>query len=65
MEASKNSGFIFKVNKIDPINISKEKLEPGAKVENRVLVVRCRWDTVQKVVVLSKHVLEAATGGFQ
>ena len=35
MEASKISGFIYKVTKIEPINnISKEKLEPGAKVEN-------------------------------
>ena len=41
------------VNKIEPINnISKEKLEPGTKVENWVLVVRCGRDTVQKVVVL-------------
>ena len=53
MEAWKNSGSIYKVNKIKPINnISKEKLEPGAKVENWVLVVCCGRDTVQKVVVL-------------
>ena len=53
MEVSKNSSFIYKVYKIGPIsNISKEKLEPGAKVEDWALVVRCRRDTVQKIVVL-------------
>ena len=34
MEAAKNSGFIFNVNKIDPIKkIYKEKMEHGAKSE--------------------------------
>ena len=38
MEVSKNSSFIYKVYKIGPIsNISKEKLEPGAKVEDWAL----------------------------
>ena len=46
------------MNKIEPINnISKEKLEPGTKVENWVLVVRCRRDMVQKVVVLPIMIL--------
>ena len=53
MEASKNSGFIYKVNKIESINnISKEKLKPDAKDEKWVLAVCCRRDTVQKLVVL-------------
>ena len=38
-------------------------MEPGAKVENWVLAVHCRRDTVQNVVVLPKHVLETATRG--
>ena len=37
-------------------------MEPGDKAENWVLAVRCRRDTVQKVVVFQKHVLESATG---
>ena len=62
--SKKNSSFIFKINKNNPINnISQEKMEPGAKVENWVLGVHCGRDTVQKVVVLPKHVLEAATRG--
>ena len=52
MEASKNSGFSYKVNKIEPIkNISKKKLETGAKVENWFLVVCCGREAIQKVVV--------------
>ena len=40
MEASKNPGFISKVNKIEPTNnFHKEKLEPDTKVENWVLVM--------------------------
>ena len=62
-EVSKNSGFIFKVE-IDPVNnISKEKMEPGAKVQNWVLAARCRRGMVQKVMVFTTPVLEAATGG--
>ena len=53
MKASKNPGFISKVNKIEPTNnFYKEKLEPDTKVENWVLVVCCQRGTVQKVVVL-------------
>ena len=55
METSKNSGSIFK-DKIKSINIiSKEILEPGAKVKNWVFVVCCERDTVQKVVVLPSY----------
>ena len=61
-KCQKNSGFIFKVE-IDPVNnISKEKMEPGAKVQNWVLAACCRRGMVKKVVVFTKHVLEAATG---
>ena len=53
MEVAKNSGFIFNINKIDPIkNISKEKMEHGAKGEYWILAVHCRRDTAQKVVDL-------------
>lgn len=56
MKTSKNSGSIFKINKIKSINIiSKEILEPGAKVKNWVLVVCCERDTVQKIVVLPSY----------
>ena len=58
MDASKNSGFIFKVNKIDPIKISKQKIDAGAKVENWVLAVHCGRGMVQKVVVLPKQLLK-------
>ena len=62
-EVSKNSGFIFKVE-IDPVNnIFKEKMEPDAKVQNWVLATCYRRGMVQKVMVFTKHVLEAATGG--
>lgn len=41
--------FHFKANKIEPINnISWEKVEPGVKVENWVLVVHCGRDMEQK-----------------
>ena len=50
MEAAKNSGFIFNVNKIDPIkNISKEKMEYGTKGEYWILAVHFQ---AQKVVDL-------------
>ena len=53
IEVAKNSGFIFNINKIDPIkNISKEKMEHGAKGEYWILAVHCRRDTAQKVVDL-------------
>ena len=62
-KCQKNSGFIFKVE-IDPVNnIFKEKMEPDAKVQNWVLATCCRRGMVQKVMVFTKHVLEAATGG--
>ena len=45
----KKSGFIFKVNKIEPINtISKKKLKLGAKVKHWVLAVCCWSDTYKK-----------------
>ena len=57
MEASKNSDLIYKANKIEPIhNISKEKLELGAKAKNWVFAVCCRRDMVQKVVVLPIYI---------